>query len=314
MNCTTPILLLAFNRPASTRQVFEEIRKIKPERLYLASDGPRISNSSDSEKVEEVRKYLLSSVDWPCEVKTLFRNENVGCGKAVSSALSWFFEQVEDGIILEDDCLPHPEFFPYCEEMLNRYRMVEKVKFIGGANFQDGTKMGEASYYFSMYNHVWGWASWRRVWKQYNYTLNGISWSDLQHYLRQQGFREDEIVYWEEIFTMMKINPIDTWDYQLTFSTWHHAGLSIIPNVNLVSNIGFGEGATHTKDRHESVSNIKTCNIFPIVHAKEVKICRKADRRFFNRKIRPSLAKRIKMKAHTLSHRLADTILNKRQQ
>jgi hypothetical protein len=296
MKFTTPILFLIFNRPDPAKQVFEEIRKIKPLRLFIACDGPRNNNLAESKKVNELRHYLLSNVDWPCDVKTLFRNENLGCGKAVSSAITWFFEQVDEGIILEDDCLPHSDFFPYCTELLNKYRNIENVKFIGGSNFQDGKKIGNSSYYFSAYSHVWGWASWRRVWKEYDFTLNHISWENLHSSLVRYGFVKDEMNRWKHVYEKMKLNLIDTWDYQLLFSIWNTLGVCIIPNENLVSNIGFGQDSTHTNETITSLSNIQTKAIYPITHPDDILISRYADGRYFNRKVKMSLLRMIKIK------------------
>ena len=154
----TPVLFLVFNRPDTTAQVFEAIRQAKPPRLYVASDGAREDKEGELEKVKQVRE-IVSQVDWNCEVKTLFRDKNLGCKIAVSSAIDWFFEQEEMGIILEDDCLPHPTFFRFCQELLERYRDDERIGMISGNNFQFGRKCTDYSYYFSMYSHIWGWAS-----------------------------------------------------------------------------------------------------------------------------------------------------------
>ena len=162
----TAILILLFNRPETTIRVFDKISQIKPQRLYIASDGPRKNIDGEKEKVKKVRE-IATRVDWPCEVKTLFRNENLGCKKGVSSAITWFFEQEEQGIILEDDCVPNLDFFTFCESLLDRYAEDERVSVITGNNFQNNKWRGDASYYFSKYNHCWGWASWRRSWKDY---------------------------------------------------------------------------------------------------------------------------------------------------
>lgn len=154
----TAVLFLVFNRPETTKTVFEAIRKAKPKRLYIAADGPRKHREGENEKVSSVRQ-IVTYVDWPCDVKTLFRDENLGCKSAVSGAITWFFNHEEEGIILEDDCLPHPDFFPFCESLLKRYANDERIWVITGNNFQNGIQRGEASYYFSRYNHVWGWAS-----------------------------------------------------------------------------------------------------------------------------------------------------------
>jgi len=156
----TPVLFLIFKRLDTTKQVFEQIKKAKPPRLYIAADGPRDYVEGEAEKVKAAREYVLSNIDWNCEVKTLFREKNLGCGKAVSEAITWFFENEEQGIILEDDTVPSQSFFWFCEELLNRYKDEKKVWHIGGTNFQDGIIRGNGDYYFSALNHIWGWASW----------------------------------------------------------------------------------------------------------------------------------------------------------
>ena len=280
----TPILFIIFNRPDTTKQVFECIKAIKPKYLFIAADGPRSDRIDEIEKCNFVRKIVLDGIDWDCELKTLFREENQGCGLAVSSALNWFFENVEEGIILEDDCLPHPEFFLFCSEMLEFYRNNKKVMFIGGGNFQNGIYRGEGSYYFSAYSHVWGWASWSRVWKNYSFTLNEIDDITFKKKLSKYFTKITERKYWMDIFILMKKSAIDTWDYQLNFSVWKNNGVSIIPNVNLISNIGFGIDATHTTG-NTKMANIPFSKILPIQHPLKIAINNKADRYFFKNHI-----------------------------
>ena len=166
-----PILLIIFNRLETTERVFAQIKKIRPQALFIAADGPRQDRIGEIEKCEKVRNYVINNIDWDCQVKTLFRDKNIGCRLAVSSALDWFFSHVAQGIILEDDCLPNQSFFPYCEELLNRYQDNEKVFMISGNNFLLEPQAESTSYYFSRLTHVWGWASWRRAWSGYDISL-----------------------------------------------------------------------------------------------------------------------------------------------
>jgi len=163
----TAVLFVVFNRLNTTKQVFAAIRKAKPYRLYVAADGPRVAKSGEVAKVKAVRDYVRENIDWDCEVKTLFRENNLGCKYAVSSAVDWFFENEEMGIILEDDCLPHPDFFDFCAKLLECHVHDDRVSVVTGNNFQNGIKRGGFAYYFSKYSHCWGWASWRRAWQQY---------------------------------------------------------------------------------------------------------------------------------------------------
>lgn len=277
------VLFLVYNRPDVTMQVFQVIGQAKPPRLYIASDGPKEGGGGlgEVENVEEVRK-IARAVDWPCEVKTLFRDKNLGCKYAVSSAISWFFEQEEDGIILEDDCLPHLDFFYFCENLLNRYFSDERIFFIGGNNFQKGKLRENASYYFSKYTHIWGWATWRRTWKHYQVDINfWPKWKTSNAWTKCNS-NKIERRYWEDIFDRVYLGKIDTWDYQLLASVWYKNGLAIIPNVNLVSNIGFGYNATHTKDINDQYSKLPTMGLSHIIHPKKFIMDIEADKFTFN--------------------------------
>ena len=272
----TAVLFLVFNRPETTAQVFEAIRQAKPPRLYVAGDGPRDGRAGEAERVAKVRE-IATTVDWPCEVKTLFRVENLGCKHAVSGAITWFFEQENQGIILEDDCLPHQDFFRFCETLLKRYVDDERVSVITGDNFQNGTPRGDGSYYFSRYNHVWGWASWRRSWQNYDGDLN--FWPDWKRSEKWLSEFSDgaERRYWENIFDRMYAQQIDTWDYPWTASVWYHGGLTVTPNVNLVSNIGFGPDSTHTTSANSPLSKVGTSAIGNLIHPSAVSQDQSAD-------------------------------------
>ena len=262
---STPILFLVFNRPDTTQRVFDAIKQVKPGRLFVAADGPRINHTEEAERCEAVRS-IIKQVDWDCELKTLFRSENLGCGKAVSSAITWFFEHVEEGIILEDDCLPHPSFFTYCQELLEYYRHNDKVMFIGGSQFLDACALAEESYYFSAMNHVWGWATWKTTWMKYKFNTKEITRKNfkknIKYYFPNPSIRRS----WLWLFYLMRYRPIDTWDYQLVFSIWKNEGLAIVPTKNLVSNIGFRNDATHTHSDSTGVANLPTFDIGTLKH------------------------------------------------
>jgi hypothetical protein len=240
------VLFIVFNRPDTTLKVFDAIKAARPARLYIAADGPRAGKPGEDVLCEQVRA-CTQLVDWPCEVKTLFRAQNLGCKDAVSSAISWFFEHEEEGVILEDDCLPANSFFSYCDILLEKYRHDTRIGHIGGANLQQGNIRGTASYYYSNLTHVWGWASWRRVWNRYDKELKAYHTDEVRQQL-SKIFNDRLIIdNWETIFKELKAGAIDTWDYQLTFTNFFNNSLSVIPNQNLISNIGFGTGATHTQ-------------------------------------------------------------------
>ena len=275
----TAVLLLVFNRPETTRQVFEAIRVAKPTRLFVAADGPRAHKEGEKELCEQVRT-IVTKVDWDCDLKVLFRDHNLGCGKGVSGAIDWFFEQVEEGIILEDDCVPHPDFFSFCTELLQRYRTNETIHVIGGNNFFKDSYLNN-SYYFSAYGHIWGWATWKRAWKNYDFSLKSFNDDTFEKCLRSYFSRPEEISFWKSQYLKMKYDGIDTWDYQWTFSQWYHQAINITPGVNLVKNIGFGNDATHTTAINERLSNLETHGLKITRHPDEIRINAVADRYLF---------------------------------
>ena len=255
MSMDTPLLLIAWRRPHTLRQVIDAIRPVAPTRLYVACDGPNPERPGEAEKVAATRTVIEHEIDWPCKIERLYSDVNQGCRLGVSRAITWFFEQVQEGIILEDDCVPHPDFFPYCTTLLERYRHDTRVWCISGNNFQNGQWRGDGSYYFSRYNHCWGWASWRRCWQHYDAEL--IQWAALRDSGLLETIFEDPLErnYWSRIWQRLcdESKP-DSWAYRWTFSCLANGGLTALPNHNLVSNVGFGEDATHTI--HESLPTL----------------------------------------------------------
>ena len=275
---SVPVLLIIFNRLETTKRVFAEIKKIRPQALFIAADGPRQDRTGENEKCEEVRNFVINNIDWDCEIKTLFREKNLGCRLAVSSALDWFFSNVEQGIILEDDCLPEQSFFPYCKELLEHYRDNEKVFMISGNNFLLKPQTGKESYYFSRLTHVWGWAGWRRAWTTYDISLKDypefIENKTIEKVWDSQNVRE----YWLQCFNMVYENKLDTWDYQWTYNIWKHDGVCIAPRVNLVSNIGFGSEETHgSRQKSKTVDRPLEVMNFPLIHPVSLKVDHAAD-------------------------------------
>ena len=264
----TPILFIVFNRPDTTKRVFDVIRQLAPQRLYIAADGPREGNAKDSSNVTEVRR-IIEKVDWDCQVKTLFRERNLRCKIAVSSAIDWFIENVEEGIVLEDDCLPDPSFFLFCEELLAKYRNDKRIVLIAGDNFQWKQPSSSDSYYFSRYSHIWGWASWRRAWKCYDVKMS--AWPEVRHAgILQEKLGRDEYGFWEKQFDKAFNGKINTWDIQLLFAFLMQNGLCVLPSVNLVSNIGFRADGTHTKSVNESAILLSNPLTFPLSHPRSI--------------------------------------------
>jgi hypothetical protein len=287
----TPVALLIFNRPDTTERVFNAISKARPPKLLVVADGPRPQRGREAELCAQTRA-IINRVDWDCEVMTDFADSNMGCKRRVASGIDWIFEQVEEAIILEDDCLPDPSFFRYCEEMLTRYRDNERVGMVSGGNLQFGRQRGSGSYYFSKYTHIWGWATWRRAWRHYDRDLT------LWPAFRDQGLLTEffetlgEQEYWRNSFQWVHEGSLDTWDVSWTFTAITHGLLQVVPNVNLISNIGFGANATHTHVVGVH-ANMPTQPIqFPLVHPTFVLADIKADRYIAQDQLAPSFMKR----------------------
>lgn len=262
----TPVVLLVFNRPDTTRLVFEAVRAARPRQLLVVADGPRADRAGEVQLCREVRG-VIDGIDWHCEVLTNYAEENLGCKRRVSSGLDWVFEQVDEAIILEDDCLPHPSFFPFCRELLERYRNEPRIGQIAGANFQFGRRKLSESYYYSRYNHIWGWATWKRAWGLNDNDM--LYWPDFRDAGRLDDFLSGrkQAAYWAEVLNQVAAGGIDTWDCQWTLSCWRHGLLTVIPAVNLVSNIGFGPGATHTPVPNKYAAMKVEPMRFPLVHS-----------------------------------------------
>lgn len=242
-NLKTPVLFIIFNRPDTTEKVFAEIRKYRPAKLFIAADGPRENKLGEKEKCEQARK-ITENIDWPCKVKRLYRKKNLGCKYAVSGAIDWFFENVEEGIILEDDCLPNSSFFTFCEQMLKLYKDDNEVMCISGDNFMPKHMQKDAGHYLSRYVHVWGWATWRRAWQKYEADIEDWKISLNKSFLDKFDFLEK--VYWSNNFDLVGRKFLDTWDYQLVYMIFNNQGKVVIPNKNLVQNIGFRKDGAHT--------------------------------------------------------------------
>lgn len=264
----SPVLFLIFNRPALTKTTFECIRKARPPRLYIAADGPREGRDGEAALCEKARE-AATQVDWPCEVKTLFRKRNLGCADAVSSAITWFFQHEAEGVVLEDDLFIHPNFFTFCDTMLERYRDVEHVMHIHGDNFQYGQSHGEAAFYFSCFPHCWGWASWARAWKKYDHAmtrLNTVAYRKIPELFQSEA----AVNYFRDILARVKDRRINSWAFRWTLSVWEHEGLCVNPCVNMVRNIGFGEEGTHTTNPAAIVAHLPVNGLADITHPQEI--------------------------------------------
>lgn len=260
-----PVLFILFNRPDHAGAVFARIREARPARLFVAIDGPRAHRPDDAEKIARCAA-LLQQIDWPCAVQTLIRPENLGCGRAVSSAITWFFGQVEMGIILEDDCVPTPDFFSYCRELLITHQHNPAVMHVGGVNLQHGQWRGAGSYYFTRICHIWGWATWRRAWNLYDFSMVNFPQFERENSIQTILTNPEDQAYWTNAFRSVAEQQFDTWDYQWVYAVWTNRGLGVLPNVNLVKNIGFDASATHTKAKDLKLGDWATGELRAIVH------------------------------------------------
>lgn len=265
-----PILLLVFNRPDLTKIVFEKIKLIQPKKLYVAADGPRIDKINENKICDEV-KNIVTNVTWDCQLITLFRQDNLGCGHAVSDAINWFFEHEEFGIILEDDCNPNVSFFKFQQELLEKYRHDDSVGLIAGTNLlPELTKDFKESYFFSKYPHIWGWGSWRRVWIKYDFKFNGLN----DFLISNQFLRlsSNERNFWRKNFNDVYSGKVNTWDAQVSYLFFKNEFKAIFPVKNLIENIGFREDATHTKENLKFYDSQIEELTFPLLHPNSTRV------------------------------------------
>lgn len=259
----TPVLFIIFNRLETTMKVFQAIKIYQPDHLYIASDGPRDERTGETQIVENIRKKVLDSIDWKCDVKTLFREQNVGCGQGVSEAITWFFKNEKMGIILEDDCLPSTPFFTYCESLLKKYINEPRVWIIGGRSFHSGTRFfNNKDYLFSHYANTWGWATWKRCWDFFDpYCINHI-----EHFFKEGGFKNVFFSKIEGAFFNYKYKKLGkdkklffhVWDYQFVFQMLINSGLCVVPAKNLIENIGYvGTHFAKKNKLHELIAENK---------------------------------------------------------
>ena len=265
MTTTEPVLIMAFNRPDHLSRLIENLRAVAPANIYVAIDGPRPGNERDIAAVQECRA-LVSTIDWTPHVVTHFRTENLGCGRGVTANIDWFFGHVDRGIILEDDILPDPSFFPFCAELLDRYENDHRVFAISGGNVvpTEALSNPELPYRFSRYPHVWGWATWKRSWNTYNRDVSGW-WKKISpaRFSRGTYFSPSAMVTFGGLWEFTARGEIDTWDYQLVFAAMRNGQFIATSNVALVENIGFGENATHTHAGESGITELGSVS-FPL--------------------------------------------------
>ncbi len=284
MLCSVPVLFLTFNRPQHTRVALERIRQAQPSRLYVHCDGARPQVVGEAEKVAEVREIISTGIDWNCKVKTLYRNENQGLQQGVCGALNWFFETEPFGIVLEDDCVPDLTFFRFCEEILEYYKDDEQVMHIGCSNLaEDRTQGLEASYVFSRFSFVWGWAGWRRAWQKMSLDLEGLDTYEQSGAIGDFLADPKAQAYMLDKFRVTQRRENNSWAYAWFYSILKNDGWCIVPKVNLVQNTGVGEaGATNTTVRNEKARLRAQPISFPLVHPESRKPDPALEQRFFH--------------------------------
>ena len=268
MSPDTPVLLVTWNRPAITRKVLEAIRVAEPSQLFVAGDGPR--HAEDERLIGEIQALVKEMVDWPCVVSTSYADANLGCRLGVTRAIDWFFSQVEEGIILEDDCVPHPDFFRFTAEMLEKYRHNPTVMHISGDNSVQARLPRGESYCFIRYPHIWGWATWSRAWAKFDRNLDKFAKVSTEGNLREIFPNDLERNIWVPILSKLREENLpDTWDWRWSATLFVEGGLSIQPGKNLVSNIGHGRDSTHTR-RKNIRADFPVEGIYPIAELEGV--------------------------------------------
>jgi hypothetical protein len=273
----TPVALLVFNRPEITRRTVAAILRARPPRVLVFGDSPRADHPDDVELVAATRA-IIRDAPWECEVLTTYSETNLGTKYRPASGLDWVFANVEEAIFLEDDCLPHPSFFRFCDELLERYREDKRIMMVSGDNFMQGRKLSEDSYLYCHYVGIWGWATWRRAWQHYDVDL--ALWKTLREtqFLSDVLGNDAEVALWRRYFDRIISGEARTWDHQWQFACWSQHGLSIMPSANLVSNIGFGPGAQHFKEFDPRLAEVPTIEMkFPLQHPSAIVRSRSAD-------------------------------------
>ena len=288
----TPVALIIFNRAEATAHTAEVIAQARPPKVFVFADGPRANHPEDAEKCAATRA-VIDRLSWPCEVVKRYSDANLGCGVGPTTGLNWVFEQTDRAIILEDDCVAHPSFFGYCDELLEKFRDDERVMQIAGSNFQCGHQRGEYSYFFSKFKICWGWATWRRAWRHMDMSVK--LWPRLRESTWLLELTGDSRVaqHWAEQFerAYQACGIVDYWDYQWLFATWVQNGLCVMPNVNMISNIGFNEEATHTTWTESRWARLPLQQMmFPLLHPPFVMRDREADEYFIQQVVAAELA------------------------
>lgn len=281
-----PILFMVFNRPEKTKLVFDEIKKAKPKKLYISCDGPRKNNPDDVVKVNQVKEFLSDcNITWPCEVKRLYQEVNQGVSMAGYKAFSWVFSQEEEMIQLEDDCVPAQSFFWYCQELLDKYRNDERVCYIT-ANNNSGVKSGDGTYFFSRYGGSWGWATWKRVWDNWDYLMSDWPAVRWQKSFKKNFGSKEEYNFWrlkfQRGYELLRDKKSTSYDIQSLYFLFKNNRFNIYPNYNLVKNIGWDDAASNTFEVDSKFADTPLVELTQIIHPELVRNNNQIDRQIFN--------------------------------
>lgn len=271
----TPVVIIIYKRIDNLEEICSTLRKVKPKNILIISDGAKIK--SDIHLINEVRSKLESLIDWKCNIHKNYAATNLGLKERFSSGISWVFSIVDRAIFIEDDCIPDPTFFRFCDELLEKYKDDKRIMTISGNNFQYGKNPITESYYFSRYPHIWGWATWKRALKHYDPDLNDWPTRRKTNWLHDVTHNFVSSKYWQYIFDKVYEGKINTWDYQLTYACFANNGLNIIPSHNLVTNVGYDNSATNTKVRSRAMGQLSTPIDFPLVHPRGIEANQPAD-------------------------------------
>lgn len=282
----TPVALFTFNRPAHTARVLDAIRAYRPSKLFLVNDGPRENSPQECDEV----RVVLGQIDWPCDVQRNYATVNLGCRQRMISGLSWVFSQVNEAILLEDDCLPSPTFFQFCAENLDRYREDPKVMMISGSNLVASRNHYEHSYVFARSVGVWGWATWARAWRQYDEHLK--DWPRLREtdWLLRLLEDAEQARLWTQLLDQVHSGHT-TWDFQWLYTVWREMGVSVVPSRNMIQNIGFdGPRYDNPSNWIRWIASIQAEDLlFPLNHPPELQIDRATDARLFELAFAPQV-------------------------
>lgn len=295
MKDSVPVVLIVFRRPDTTRRVLDAIRRARPRQLFVIADGPHEKHPTDAEQCQATRD-VVAEVDWDCDVRRNYADENMGCQQRVATGLDWVFDQVDRAIILEDDCVPDPSFFSFCAKMLDRYESETHVMTVSGNNFQPERRT-KYSYYFSRYMHCWGWATWQRAWRQFDISTDEWSTVRDEDWLSEIFESSSAASYWRDTLDRVFKGEVDSWAYVWQYNIWMRGGLNVLPEVNLVRNIGFDDGALHTKQGTSPAAHASSIEQ-PIRHPPVIVRHRTADqytqKHYFQRSLRYRLTDKIK--------------------